>query len=186
MGIRLVRAFREKDLAGETFSRGALLLCRHSVAGLFTALPTLMFFPPADAALSSSFRRADRPSLWKGGPLWAGMRLFDDRIEFVELRWTGRRRQTLPLARVKDLRWRTGGGNVNLSLHLHPEGDADENNSQHGSNESKVLRLHVEAAGLWKHEVEARAPNLDPAEATLPDKTSPTSSSSSSPRARAA
>jgi hypothetical protein len=144
-----------------------------------------MFSPPADAEISSSFRRADQPSLWRGGPLWARMRLFDDRIEFVELRWTGRRRQTLSLARVRDLRWHTGGGNANFFLHLHPEDDSSENSPRRGSDEREVLRLHVEAAGLWKHEVEARAPNLDPAEATLPDLQ--TSSSSSRPsRARAA
>lgn len=141
-----------------------------------------MFATPADAVLSSSFRHADRPSLWKGGPLWARMRLFEDRIEFVELRWTGRHRQTLPLGRVKDMRWRTGGGNANFSLHLHP----DQNGSpQRGGSKGDVLHLTVKAAGLWKHEVEARAPNLDPTEAELPGENSSTSSSSSS-RARAA
>ncbi|PSQ98275.1 MAG: hypothetical protein BRD48_07750 [Bacteroidetes bacterium QS_9_68_14] len=145
-----------------------------------------MLSPPADAEISSSFRRADQPSFWKGGPLWARMRLFDDRIEFVELRWTGWRRQALPLARVRNLRWRTGGRNANFSLHLHPEGDLPENSPRRGSGEREVLRLHVEAAGLWKHEVEARAPNLDPAEATLPDLQTSSSSSSRSPRARAA
>lgn len=106
-----------------------------------------MFTAPADAVLSSSFRYADRRFLW------ARLRLFEDRIEFVGLGWRGRHRRTLALKQVKDLRWWTGDGNVNFALLLHS---------------GERIRLNVNAAGLWKHEVEARAPNLEQSEAALP------------------
>lgn len=119
-----------------------------------------------DAVLSSSFRYADQRFLW------SRLRLFEDRIEFVGLGWTGLHRRTLPLKRVKALRWWTGGGKgvVNFALRLH---------------DGEHLRLHVEAAGLWKHEVEARASNLASDEAALPEQSQAESSPASS-RAKAA
>ena len=107
-----------------------------------------MFSASADAVLSSSFRYPDRYFLW------ARMRLFEDRIEFVGLGWTGMDRRTLSLDRLKDLRWWTGDGNINFGLLLH---------------DGERVYVRVKAAGLWKHEVESRAPNLDSTEATLPD-----------------
>ena len=118
-----------------------------------------MFSTPSDAVLSSSFRYTDQ------GFLWARMRLFEDRIEFVGLGWTGMHRRTLALDRVKDLRWWTGDGRVNFAM-LRDDGER--------------IYVRVKAAGLWKHEVAARAHNLDPDEATLPDQVPDTS------RARAA
>ena len=104
-------------------------------------------FSSSDTILSSSFRYADQRFLW------SRMQLYEDRIEFRGLSWTGLHRRTLPLERIKDQRWWTGGGNVNYALLL----DDDER-----------IYVHVKSAGLWKHEVEARAANLDPQEATLP------------------
>ena len=127
-----------------------------------------MFSAPDEAILSSPFRYADQRFLW------ARLRLFEERIEFVGLGWTGLHRRTLPLERVKDLRWWTGDGRVNFALLLH---------------DGEHLRLRVKAAGLWKHEVEARAPSLAPSDAPLPQqapKQPSASSSPSSPRARAA
>jgi hypothetical protein len=82
------------------------------------------------------------------------MRLFEDRIEFVGLGWTGVHRRTLPLDRLRDLRWWTGGGPTNFAVLLDDE---------------ERIYVRVKAAGLWKHEVEARASRLDPEKATLPD-----------------
>jgi hypothetical protein len=130
-----------------------------------------MFSAPSDAVLSSSFYYPGRRFLW------SRLRLFENRIEMFGLGWTGLHRRTLLLDRVKRLRWWTGSGNINFALLLKRDDGEDER-----------LYLHVDAAGLWKHEVEARAPNLDTAGPPLPKKapSSASSSSSSSDRARAA
>jgi len=132
-----------------------------------------MYFSSSDPVLSSPFRYPHQSFLW------SRLRLFEDRIEFVGLRWTGLHRRTLPLARVKNLRWWTGSGDVNFALLLDGGDDGED----------ERIYLHVDAAGLWKHEVAARAQNLVADGPDLPKQKSSSDSSPSSSngkRARAA
>lgn len=95
----------------------------------------LFDFPSEEAALSTSFRYADRRFLW------SCLQLFKDRIEFFGLSWRGRHRRTLRLGEVSAVQWHTGHEEVNLVLRLHS---------------GERVPLHVKTAGLWKHRIEAR------------------------------
>lgn len=133
--------------------------------------PLMLFSSSADAILSSAFCYSDQRFLW------SRLRLFEDRIEFLGLKWTGLHRRTVPLDCIKKLRWWTGSSGVNFAMLLRGEGDGE------GQEEEERIYLNVEAAGLWKHEVEARVPDLDASGSSLPQSAPAATSSGRGARA---
>lgn len=95
--------------------------------------------------LSSSFRLADRSLLF------SKMRLHADRVTLFGVGWTGLYRRTVPLGDVAKVMWWAGAADheVNLAFLLHS---------------GERLGLRAKKAGLWKYEVEARAPRLHPSQ----------------------
>lgn len=86
--------------------------------------------------LSSSFRYAERRFLF------GRVRLYGDRIELFGLHWRGIHRRTIALRDVLRLSWRTDSQrSANITLYLRDD---------------EPVRLWVEAAGLWKYQIDAR------------------------------
>ena len=101
--------------------------------------------------LTAPFRYPDQ---WM---LFGRAKLFEDRISLFSIHLTGIRRRTLLLADLVGLEWWSGDqGGANLHLDL--------------KDGSSVL-LWVKGAGLWKFNIQERAPNLkqtSPAQVTKP------------------
>jgi hypothetical protein len=89
---------------------------------------------------TSSFRYPDRTLVW------SKMALLEDRLELSGWGWRGRHHRVLPLEDIVGVQWWTGKGSANLRIRLK---------------ERAHVKLFVEAAGLWKHRIQARAPRLN-------------------------
>jgi hypothetical protein len=90
---------------------------------------------------TSSFCYPDRSFVW------AKMTLSDEQIELSGWGWRGRHHRVMRLDEIVEVQWWTGEGSANLALRL-----------QDGAH----VELQVEAAGLWKHRIQAQAPNSKP------------------------
>ena len=88
---------------------------------------------------TSSFRYPDRSFAW------AKMTLSDEQIELSGWGWRGRHHRVMRLDEIVEVQWWTGEGSANLALRL-----------QDGAH----VELQVEAAGLWKHRIQAQASHL--------------------------
>lgn len=80
------------------------------------------------------------------------MQLYADRLTLFGVGWTGLYRRAVSLEDIAEVTWWTGAADreVNLAFLLHS---------------GERLGVHVKKkAGLWKYEVEGRAPHLQPSE----------------------
>ena len=94
-----------------------------------------------DEALLSSRYRDPRRTLF-----FARAQLFDDRIEFFGITWTGLHRRRLPLWEVSRVDWRAGRQrSPNLILRLHT---------------GEVIKVWMSGAGLWKYLIDANVQSL--------------------------
>jgi len=94
--------------------------------------------------------------------LWGRARLYPDRIELIEIRWTGVRRRTILLRDVERISWRTDTQRTaNISIYRH--------------NDSPV-RFWIQGAGLWKYQIDACLGNRLSIADDLPGSISPAAS----------
>jgi len=87
----------------------------------------------------------------------ARARLFEDRLVFSGMGWTGPHRRFVPLADVASVEWIDGVRDrrtANLVLTLH---------------DGETIRVWIRSAGLWKFKIEELMPKLKP-HATPPKK----------------
>lgn len=101
-----------------------------------------------DVLRSSPFQYADRRLLF------ARARLYEDRITFSGLGWTGWHKQTVWLKTVENVDWWAGTSDeVNFALHLR---------------DGESLHMCLRGAGLWNYKVRELIPRLDSAEEKMP------------------
>lgn len=91
--------------------------------------------------------------------LWGRARLLADRVVLSWFGWSGLRRRTILLDEIERLDWWAAfQGDANLTMTLRS---------------GETLALQIEASGLWKYEIEERAPRL---RRTTTDRPSPMAS----------
>ena len=94
--------------------------------------------------------------------LWGRARLYPDRIELIEIRWTGVRRRTILLRDVERISWRTDTQRTaNISIYRHNDSPA---------------RFWIQGAGLWKYQIDACLGNRLSIADDLPGSISPAAS----------